>query len=45
MENFPEIYRSRLRTKDGPLRPSFDPDSAFTGYDEAVTAQATEGPA
>ena len=45
LEKFPEIYRSRLRTQEGALRPSFDLNAALAGYDKAVTELETGGTA
>jgi [NiFe] hydrogenase diaphorase moiety large subunit len=45
LEKFPEIYRSRLRTREGALRLSFDLDAALAGYDTAVTELETDGTA
>jgi [NiFe] hydrogenase diaphorase moiety large subunit len=39
---FPEIYRNRLRTREGALRPSFDVDAALGGYDKAVRDLETD---
>ena len=43
LEKFPEIYRSRLRTQEQALLPSFDLDAALAGYDKAVTELAMDG--
>jgi [NiFe] hydrogenase diaphorase moiety large subunit len=42
MEKFPEIYRSRLRTQEQTLLPSFDLDAALAGYDKAVLELETD---
>jgi hypothetical protein len=43
MAKFPEIYESRLRARAGTLRPSFDPNAALAGYDDALTELGTDG--
>jgi len=45
LEKFPEIYRSRLRTQEHALLPSFDLDAALAGYDTAVTELEMDGTA
>jgi len=45
LEKFPDIYRSRLRTQEQTLLPSFDLDAALAGYDTAVTELETDGTA
>ena len=45
LEKFPEIYRSRLRTQEHALLPSFDLDAALAGYDTAVAELEMDGTA
>jgi [NiFe] hydrogenase diaphorase moiety large subunit len=45
LEKFPEIYRSRLRTQEHALLPSFDIEAALAGYDTAVSELEMDGKA
>ncbi|NVN48325.1 NAD(P)H-dependent oxidoreductase subunit E [Mycolicibacterium hippocampi] len=43
LEKFPDIYRSRLRTQESTLLPSFDLDGALAGYSAAQSELETGG--